>query len=190
MSKRNLRIAWGITGAGDMIPELMEIMKELAQNENLKIRIFLSKAAKTVIDMYKFWDDLEAIGKVQVEKDSNTPFLAAALQMQKYDFFLIAPSSANTTAKIVHGIADTLITNSLSQGLKGGCPVYILPVDQEFGTTVTILPSGKELQLTMRPVDVNNVERLRQMQGITVLKKPEDIMNIIRKNATLDRFLY
>ena len=189
MSQKNLRIAWGITGAGDMLPELLEIMKEFAQNENLKIRIFLSKAGKTVIDMYKFWNDLETIGKVQVEKDANTPFLAASLQLRKYDFFLIAPSSANTTAKIVHGIADTLITNSLSQGIKGGCPVYILPVDQEFGTTVTILPTGKELKLTMRQVDVNNVEKLRQMQGITVLKKPEDIRNIISKSATLDRFL-
>lgn len=189
MSQKNLRIAWGITGAGDMLPELLDIIKELAQNENLKIRIFLSKAGKTVIDMYKFWNDLETIGKVQVEKDANTPFLAASLQLRKYDFFLIAPSSANTTAKIVHGIADTLITNSLSQGIKGGCPVYILPVDQEFGTTVTILPTGKELKLTMRQVDVNNVEKLRQMQGITVLKKPEDIRNIISKSATLDRFL-
>ncbi|MCK5588416.1 MAG: archaeoflavoprotein AfpA [Candidatus Lokiarchaeota archaeon] len=186
MSKTKLRIAWGITGAGDMLPELMEIMKDLAQNENLKIRIFLSKAGRTVIDMYKFWDDLEAIGKVKVEKDANTPFLAASLQLRKYDFFLIAPSTANTTAKIVHGIADTLITNSLSQGIKGGCPIYILPSDQEFGTTVTILPSGKELKLTMRPMDVNNVEKLRQMQGITVLKKPEDIRDIINKNVTLD----
>lgn len=188
MAKKNLRIAWGITGAGDLLPELIEIMKELAQNENLKIRIFLSKAGKTVIDMYKFWEDLETIGKIMVEKDANTPFLAGSLQLRKYDFFLIAPSTANTTAKIVRGIADTLITNSLSQGIKGGCPVYILPVDQEFGTTVTILPSGKELKLTMRPIDVNNVERLRQMQGITVLKKPEDIRDIVRKNATLDAF--
>ena len=82
-----------------------------------------------------------------------------------------------------------MITNSLSQGIKGGCPIYILPSDQEFSTTVTILPSGKELKLTMRPVDVNNVEKLRQMQGITVLKKPGDIRDIISKNAPLDRFL-
>ena len=189
MSQKNLRIAWGITGAGDMLPDLVEMMKELIKDEKLQIRIFLSKAGKTVIDMYKFWEDLETIGKVTVEKDANTPFLAASLQLRKYNFFLIAPSSANTTAKIVNGIADTLITNSLSQGIKGGCPVYILPVDQEFGTIVTILPSGKELKLTMRQVDVNNVEKLRQMQGIIVLKKPEDIRGIISKSATLDRFL-
>ncbi len=189
MSKKNLRIAWGITGAGDMLPQVVTIMKDISQNDEIQIRIFLSKAGKIVITHYKFWDHLEAIGKVLVEKDANTPFLAAALQLRKYDLFLIAPSSANTTAKIVHGIADTLITNSLSQGIKGGCPVYILPVDQEFGSIVTILPSGKELKLTMRPVDVNNVDKLRQMQGITVLKKPEDINDIIGKSATLDRFL-
>jgi archaeoflavoprotein AfpA len=188
MSQKNLRIAWGITGAGDMLPELVEIMKEL-KDEHVSIKIFLSKAGETVIKYYKFWDDLETIGKVTVEKDANTPFLAASLQLRKYDFFLIAPSSANTTAKIVNGIADTLITNSLSQGIKGGCPVYILPVDQEFGTTVTILPSGKELKLTMRQIDVDNVAKLRQMQGIIVLKKPEDIRSIVSKTATLDRFL-
>jgi archaeoflavoprotein AfpA len=189
MPQKNLRIAWGITGAGDMLPEIVDIMKELIKDEKVQVKIFLSKAGKTVIDLYKFWEDLETIGKVTVEKDANTPFLAAALQLRKYDFFLIAPSSANTTAKIVHGIADTLITNSLSQGIKGGCPVIILPVDQDFGSVTTILPSGKELKLTMRQVDVDNVAKLRQMQGIIVLKKPEDIRGIISKSATLDRFL-
>lgn len=189
MSQKNLRIAWGITGAGDMLPELVEIMKELIEEEKIQVKIFLSKAGKTIVDMYKYWETLETIGKVMVEKDANTPFLAASLQLRKYDFFLIAPSSANTTAKIVHGIADTLITNSLSQGIKGGCPVFILPVDQEFGSVTTILPSGKELTLTMRPIDVENVAKLRQMQSITVLKKPEDIRSIVSKSATLDRFL-
>ena len=100
MSQKNLRIAWGITGAGDMLPELVEIMKELIKDEIVKIKIFLSKAGKTVIDMYKFWEDLETIGKVTVEKDANTPFLAASLQLRKFDLFLIAPSSCYSPVQV------------------------------------------------------------------------------------------
>ena len=74
--------------------------------------------------------------------------------MGHYDFLLIAPATANTVAKIVYGIADTLVTNTVSQTAKGKTPIFILPVDQKRGTVKTAAPSGRAFELTMREVDV------------------------------------
>jgi flavoprotein len=90
----------------------------------------------------------------------------------------VAPATGNTVAKIVNGIADTLITNAVSQAMKGGIQVIILPVDQKSGIVKTILPNGKEKDLHMRDIDIENAKKLRGMKGIIVLEKPEDIGKI------------
>lgn len=38
-----LKIAWGITGCGDKLPEVVEIMKKLKNKYNLDVDIYLSK---------------------------------------------------------------------------------------------------------------------------------------------------
>jgi len=43
------------------------------------------------------------------------------------------------------------------------------PGRPEKGDIVTDLPGGKKLTLTMRDVDLDAVDKLRKMQGITVL---------------------
>jgi len=62
---------------------------------------------------------LEISKRVLVEVDANTPFIAGPLQVGRYHSLLIAPATANTVAKIVHGIADTLLTNAVAQTQKG-----------------------------------------------------------------------
>jgi len=126
------KVAWGITGAGDKIAEILEVMKDLKkQSEDVvEIDVFVSKAADTVLKFYRLEDELKKnFPKVQVELNSNSPFLAAWLQMRKYEFLLIAPATSNTVAKLVNGIGDTLITNSAIMSLKAFVPVYILPTD-------------------------------------------------------------
>jgi flavoprotein len=126
------KVAWGITGGGDKIAEILEIMKELKkQSEDLvEIDVYLSKAADTMLKFYQLEDDLKKnFLKVQIELNSNSPFLAAWLQSHKYEFLLIAPASSNTVAKIVNGIGDTLITNAAIMSLKAFSPVYLLPTD-------------------------------------------------------------
>ncbi|MCS7117029.1 MAG: archaeoflavoprotein AfpA [Nitrososphaerota archaeon] len=176
-----IRIAWGITGSGHFLSETVNVMKEIVKEENVKVTIFLSKAAVMVVKWYKVWNDLESISpRVLIERDANSPFIAGALQTGKYDLLLIAPASANTVAKIVYGIADTLITNTVALAQKGGMNVYILPTDQESGSIITTLPSGEKLKLIMREVDVENVNKLRSMKGIVVLKRPDEIKDIVK----------
>ncbi|MEM3005017.1 MAG: flavoprotein, partial [Candidatus Bathyarchaeia archaeon] len=88
---------------------------------------------------------------------------------------------ANTVAKIVNGIADTLITNSVSQACKANVPVFILPVDQREGSIITTLPSGDKLELEMREVDLQNTARLSKMRSIQVLKSPDDLKEIFKR---------
>lgn len=175
-----IKIVWGITGSGDLIVEIFTVMDELARDKDLKITAVLSKAAAKVVNWYKLTDKMHVISKkVFIEEDANTPFIVGPLQTGQYDCLLVAPATANTVAKVVNGIADTVITNAISQTNKTHTPIYILPVDQKHGTKVTTLPGGEKLELTMRDIDVSNSERLKRMKGITILTDPSEIKTII-----------
>ena len=75
-----VRIVWGITGSGDRIAEVFEVMGELAGQKELEITAVLSKAAVKVVNWYKLKDKLDSISKkVFIEEDSNTPFIVGPL---------------------------------------------------------------------------------------------------------------
>ena len=170
--KKN-KIAWGITGAGDKIAEILEVMKDLKkQSEDVvDIDVYVSKAADIVLKFYRLEDDLKQnFPKVQVEVNSNSPFLAAWMQMRKYEFLLIAPASSNTVAKLVNGIGDTLITNSAIMSLKAFVPVYILPTDYKESIVYTKLPNGKEMKLRVRKEEADQVRKLENMEDVHVLE--------------------
>jgi len=180
-----LKVLWGITGSGDKIEDTVNIMLMLQKKHDLDIRVALSKNGEMVARMYEVWDELKNCSKeVLVERGPNEPWLAGPLQMGKYDIFLVCPATANTTAKIAHGIADSLISNCVAQALKANRGVYVYPVDQAPGKTTTILPSGKPLTLTIRDVDVENSEKLKRMKGITVISQLDEIEGIIEKHLT------
>ena len=178
-----LRIAWGITGCGDYLKESLEIMKELTKEHQLDVRVYLSQAGEMVVKWYKLYNELKtSFPKTYVEKSPNIPFLTGDLQLGKYDFMLIMPSTSNTVGKIAAGISDTLLSSSAAQAMKGKVPVYIFPADQKRGEVTTDLPGGKKLTLTMRDVDIEAVEKLRKMPGITVIGHPDEIREIIKKH--------
>jgi archaeoflavoprotein AfpA len=128
---------------------------------------------------YHLWDKIQNdFPNFKVDAGPNSPFIAGPLQMGHYDFLLIAPATANTVAKIVYGIADTLVTNTVSQTAKGKTPIFIMPVDQKRGTVKTSAPSGRAFELTMREVDITNSEKLAKMENITVLANPYEIYDI------------
>ena len=178
----NKRIAWGITGSGDYISESVALMKELVKKYNLEVDVFLSREAEVVLKFYKLLNEVKAsFPKVSIEKGPNAPFLSGKLHVGTYGLFLIAPATANTVAKIAHCIADSLITNSAAQAMKADVPVYIFPVDQRVGEVITKLPNGRDLKLRIRKEDVENVEKLRRMQGITVLSRIEEIEDVVKE---------
>ena len=175
-----LKILWGITGSGDKIEETLNVMRNLQEKYEINVRVVLSKNAELVIHMYGLWKSLEDNFEILKERGPNDPFLAGPLQIGRYDLFIVCPATANTTAKIAHGIADSLISNCVSQALKANRSVYIYPVDQKPGQTITLLPDGKELALTIREVDLENSQKLKRMRGLTVVSQLADIENIVK----------
>jgi archaeoflavoprotein AfpA len=183
--REHIRIAWGITGSGDKIIETVELMERLTREHNLEVHVYLSKEGTVVLQFYKLLNAVkERFSKVSLEKGPNAPFLSGKIQLGIYDFVLIAPATANTVAKIAYGIADSLLTNSAAQAVKANVPVYIFPVDQKEGEIVTKLPDGRDLKLRMRKADVENVERLRRMEGIYVLESVEAIEDVVKEFMT------
>ena len=175
-----VKIAWGITGCGDKIEEIAAMMVELKKKHDLNVDIYISKSAKLVLKWYKLWNMLEdEFYDIRTEVDANSPFLVGKLQTGHYDLFLVAPMSANSTAKIASGIADTLVTNAVSQGAKARVPIYIYPPDNKPGELETILPGGKKLKLYIRDIDVENVNKIRKMDSITVLDNVQDIRKVV-----------
>lgn len=185
IKKKKRKIAWGITGAGDKIAEFIEVMKEL-QNEYLDvidIHVFLSKAAEQVLKYYRLEKDLkESFRKVRTEINSNAPFLAAWVQIRKYELLLIAPATSNTVAKIANGIGDTMITNAAIMSLKAFVPVHVVPTDYKEGTVSTKLPNGKEMKLRVRKEEVNQVKQLSQMDDMYILEGPQEIRKLFKKH--------
>lgn len=182
--RRKKRVAWGITGSGDRLPETVEIMKKIkSKYPDVEISPYLSKAGEQVVKYYKLLKTLKDVfGPVRVEIDANTPFLAGQVQVGRYEFFLIAPATSNTVAKISMGIADTLISNAAIMALKAFVPVYIMPSDYKEGTVITKLPDGRDLKLRVRKEDVDHVRKLAKMDGVYILEKPEDIFQVFERH--------
>jgi archaeoflavoprotein AfpA len=183
--EKTRKVAWGITGSGDRLAKTIEIMKQLKKQYQGKvdIAVYLSKAGNLVAKYYRLVDQLtESFGRVQVEVDANTPFLAGQLQTRKFEFLLIAPATSNTVAKISTGMADTLLCNAAIMGLKGFVPVYVMPSDYKEGEIVTKLPSGRDFKLRIRKEDVEHVKKLAAMDDVFILENPEEIFHVFTKH--------
>jgi len=178
------KVAWGISGAGDKIDEFVSVMKDINKEyaDKVEIQVFESKAAETVLKYYGLEAAIkQSFPKVTVEVNANSPFLAAWMQMRKFEFLLIAPGSSNTVAKISLGIGDTMLTNAASMSLKAFVPVYIVPVDFEAKTVYTKLPNGKDMKLRIRKEDAENVRKLERMDDVHVFSEPRMIRDVFKE---------
>ncbi|MGC9517728.1 MAG: dihydromethanopterin reductase (acceptor) [Methanomicrobiales archaeon] len=149
-----MKIAWGITGAGHLLLESVEILENLAQKH--EVTILLSKAGEEVLKMYGLFERVKKISggyyrELALEKEQESSFpITGRLSMGRYDLLIISPTTSNTIAKIVYGIADSLITNAVAQAGKGKVKTIIIPVDMESGELQTVLPSKLELDLCQK----------------------------------------
>jgi archaeoflavoprotein AfpA len=178
------RVAWGITGAGDKIADYLTVMEQIKKQyaDTVDIQVFVSKAGEMVLKFYNLESRLrQGFEKVHVEVNANAPFLAAWLQMGKYEFLLIAPATSNTVAKIANGIGDTMLTNAAIMGLKAYRPIYVAPTDYKVGKCMTKLPNGTEMRLRVRKEEVEQVDKLRGMEDMHVLEGPEKIAELFRQ---------
>ncbi|TFG11509.1 archaeoflavoprotein AfpA [Candidatus Thorarchaeota archaeon] len=172
------RILWAITGSGDKLKEILEVAAVLNEIESMDVSCIISLAGVEVIQWYGLTERIhEVFNDVMVEKSANNPFVAGPLQVGHYDLLIVAPLTANSAAKIAHGIADTLVTNAVAQTLKGGyTPIILFPVDQVLGNIDTIDPGGRIIRIRPRKVDVDNVDIIRNFQDTCVINDPKKIL--------------
>lgn len=183
--QKRKRVTWGITGSGDRVNEVIEVMKQLKEEyqDQVRITVYTSQAGEQVTKFYGLFKVIkDNFEKVRTEVNANVPTLAVQLQSGKIEFLLIAPVTSNTVAKLANGIADTLLTNSAIMALKTFVPVYMLPCDQKEGTTITQLPDGSQMKLQVRKEEAEQTQKLKEMEGIFVLEKPEDIKQVFQKH--------
>ena len=175
---KKIKIAWGITGAGDKITEIIQTMKELQKEVagSVEFDVYISKNGETMLKFYQLFDEVKnSFPKVWVEQNSNSPFLAGMVQGQKYAFLLIMPASSNTVAKIVNSISDTMLTNAALMALKAFVQVWIMPVDYKESIIYTKLPNGKDLKLRVRKEEAEQVRKLMATEDVRVFENPSDV---------------
>ncbi|BDZ70023.1 dihydromethanopterin reductase (acceptor) [Methanobacterium petrolearium] len=230
-----MKIAWAFTGAGHMLLESVEVLEEIAAKNENQVTVLLSGAGEEVLKMYGLFDRVKsATGgyyqELVLEKDQMWSYpISGRFSLGRYDLLIVSPTTSNTIAKLVHGIADSLVTNAVAQAGKGQVRILLVPVDLESGDLETVLPSKLELDLCqncdtceaaaacppdaitpgveinllkcqgcaacqvacpygavsggsiitihMREIDIENSQKLQQLEGIEVLKHPSQILN-------------
>lgn len=149
-----MRIAWGITGAGHLLKESVDVLVKLSKDH--EVTVLLSNAGEEVLKMYGLFETVKKLtgGKYRElvrEEDQYASFpMTGRFSLGTYDLLVVSPTTSNTIGKIVNGIADTLITNAVAQSGKGLVETVIIPVDLESGELTTVLPSKLELELCQK----------------------------------------
>ncbi|MHA1819642.1 MAG: flavoprotein [Promethearchaeota archaeon] len=143
----NNKIAWAITGAGHLLRESVEVIHYLI-GKNINVDVFFSKAGREVAQIF---GELTFLFKLKKKFPSRINLIFSESQewsfpicgkfsINYYKLLIVSPTTANTVAKLSYKIADTLVTNIVSQALKGKTPVFIVPTDFRAGPITTITP--------------------------------------------------
>ena len=116
------RILLGVTGS-IAVYKAVELLRELVKRE-AEVQVVMTEAATRFVAPLSF----ETLSRQPVLLDMFT--LAYGSQIghiaatARADLFVIAPATANTIAKLAHGLADDFLTNIY---LASRCPVLVAP---------------------------------------------------------------
>lgn len=169
------KVAWGITGAGHYLPECLELLNELKS-----VDIFLSDAGKEVLNYYGWYGRLTSSGHSLIQNTGASCLPVTRLYTGKYDLVVIAPVTSNTVAKMAYGIADNLITNLFAHAGKCRIPTILLPCDS-LDEIKSLTPQGKQVAIHTRKIDRENIARLAEWSGVTLVNDPEQLKKLLRR---------
>ncbi len=137
------------------------------------VDLFLSTAAEEVLEIYKLkLDDLKQDFRIIRDKTASA-VPVGMLYDDVYHTVVLAPATSNTVAKCAFGISDSLVTNMFAQAGKLGIPGIVFACDTE-PVVVTRSPHD---WVTLRPrrIELNNVERLRDIDFCQVVCSPAEL---------------
>lgn len=128
-----LAIAWCITGGGAHLRGSVEVMQRVRMELGAKITVFLTRWGFEVARIFGVLPLIKATASGRYYEElligDQGMYYIGRMNMKRYRFLVIAPATANTIAKIVHGIADSIASALYSQAMKSGIPTIILPTD-------------------------------------------------------------
>lgn len=162
------RLAWAITGSGHYIEECLAYMLTLSH-----VDLYISLAGEEVLKMYGIkLEEIRAKMPVYRDKAASSPPVGLFYKGY-YHTFVMAPTTSNTVAKCVLGIADNLVTNLYSQAGKCRVPSIVYPCDiaPEMETTA---PGGK-VMVYPRRIDLEGTEKLRSFDYTQVVESVDEL---------------
>jgi len=165
---KQARIAWAVTGSGHYIEECIALMLTLGN-----VDLYLSQAGEEVLKMYGIHiNDLRDKVRIYRDKAASAPPVGLFYKGY-YHTLVVAPTTSNTVAKCVLGIADSLITNLYSQAGKCRIPNIVYPCDiaPEMKTTAP----GGEVMVYPRKIDLEATEKLRAFEYTTVVESVDEL---------------
>lgn len=168
------RLAWAITGSGHYIEECLDFLLTLDD-----VDLYLSQAGEEVLRMYGIkLDDIRKKMPVYRDKAASAPPVGHFYKGY-YHTFVMAPTTSNTVAKCVLGIADSLVTNLYSQAGKCKVPSIVYPCDiaPEMETTA---PGGK-VMVYPRKIDLQGTAKLRTFEYTSVVESVDELVNHVTK---------
>lgn len=137
------------------------------------VDLFLSAAGEEVLEIYgRTLERLRPRFRIFRDKTaSGAP--VGELYQDAYHTVVVAPATSNTVAKCALGISDTLPTNMFAQAGKLSIPGIVFACDTE-PVVVTKAPHD---WVTLRPrrIELDNVERLRQIDHAQVVTSPAEL---------------
>lgn len=163
------KIAWAITGAGHFLQECAELLTNLPNAD-----VFLSKAAEEVLKMYRLEEKVLQSARAVIRDSMASAPIVGRFSRGTYNVLVVAPATSNSVAKFVYGIADSLISNLFSQAGKSRVPIIVLPTDvkEEVDSRG---PKGDLVKVYPRNIDLENIERLSEFSGVTVVRSVEEL---------------
>lgn len=168
------RLAWAITGSGHYIVECLDFLLTLDD-----VDLYLSQAGEEVLKMYGVnLADIRDKMPVYRDKAASAPPVGHFYKGY-YHTFVMAPTTSNTVAKCVLGIADSLVTNLYAQAGKCRVPSIVYPCDiaPEMETTA---PGGK-VMVYPRKIDLEATNKLRSFEYTTVVESVDELIARVKQ---------
>ncbi len=182
-----MKIAWGITGAGHKLKESLQVIKQLI-DQGHKVDLFISQAAEIVGKMYSIFPILDEtqqeyplqMMKIYYGRTQRPGYpICARFNLGHYDKLIISPVTSNSVAKMIVGIADSLITNIFAQMIKGNGQIYLVPTDLIPGNIQTEIPEGRIITIRIDELSSKNAQTLTKFPNVQVFSDPKEILELL-----------
>ncbi len=164
------RLAWAMTGSGHYIKECLDFLLTLDA-----VDLYISQAGEEVLKMYGIdLKDIRAKMPIYRDKAASAPPVGHFYKGY-YHTFVMAPTTSNTVAKCVLGIADTLVTNLYSQAGKCRVPSIVYPCD--IAPVMETTAPGGMVMVYPRKIDLEGTNKLRDFEYTTVVESVDALIH-------------